>query len=559
MVGEGEDAELRDMQLGQVVKLGAVASVVVSLLDGTRDAEGLLTDAASILKEELNPLGLVELLQALDRRALLNTPRARMVVAQGLVRADIAALQRLAQRPKQIEKYQPAADATEDSDTIEEVRLADGTKWGCNSCNRCCSEQHLLGPVPRAERDVILKGFTNLGHERGSDPSNFVPLPSADGEPMYLLRPRDGNCSYLDSDRKCLVHKALGEDAKPSVCRMFPFRGVRTPTGWDVGVSLSCPTAAGGGGPDAGDEARRTLSSLRVLTGLLQELPEDTRLSEDITVPYATYREWEERALARLDAEDTDPAEAWVASIADLAEVCAEVEAAGDDIELDDAEEPDTAEVLTGELNIDDIGDIDHLLEVPTAAENADTLFKDLALWSELLVGLEAADPMALRRFRSGLLRARGTLAYNADAAPVLAELHRLEVRRKRVEPDDVGDETERRSEDTADGEATSLQAAGAWLDPDIGDVAVQRRFLRQALIGKQMFEFGTVSRGAIALSVFVAMLRLHSKPGDEFQPSFRDMSYLVHHPQLTDILDTRAVVRTTLVDPDLHRAILST
>ena len=555
MVGEGEDAELRDMQLGQVVKLGAVASVVVSLLDGTRDAEGLLNDAATILKEELNPLGLVELLQALDRRALLNTPRARMVVAQGLVRADIAALQRLAQRPKQVEQYQPASDTTAETDTIESIRVASGTQWECNACNRCCSEQHLLGPLPRSERDAILQGFAALNHERGADPSNFVPLPSSDGEPMYLLRPRDGNCSYLDSDGKCLVHKELGEDLKPSVCRMFPFRGVKTASGWDVGVSLSCPTAAAGNGPDVEPEARRTLSSLRVLTGLLHEVPDTVRLSEDITVPYATYRSWEERSLDRLADEGTAPGVAWVACIEDLVEVCdaAEAELSVDDLELD---EPDTSEVQAADP--DDLGDIDDLLELPSAEENADHLLKDLALWAELLVGLEASDPMALRRFRSGVLRARAAVGFTPQAAPVLAELHRLMLRRARVATDDdLGEATQGHGNQTVEGDQTSVHSTQTWLEPDVADPEVQRRFLRQALIEKRAFEFGTVARGSIALSVFAGLLGLKAQPGDEFQPTFRDIAYLVHHPQLTDILDTRAVVRATAVDPALHRALL--
>ncbi len=547
MVGEGEDAELRDMQLGQVVKLGAVASVVVSLLDGTRDAEGLLNDAATILKEELNPLGLVELLQALDRRALLNTPRARMVVAQGLVRADIAALQRLAQRTRQIDTYSPASDTTAETDTLESIRVASGTQWQCNSCNRCCSEQHLLGPLPRSERDAILQGFSALNHERGSDPSNFVPLPSSDGEPMYLLRPRGGNCSYLDSDGKCLVHKELGEDLKPSVCRMFPFRGVKTATGWDVGISLSCPTAAAGNGPDVQPEARRTLSSLRVLTGLLHEVPDAVRLSEDIAVPYDTYRAWEDRSLERLADEDTAPDAAWVACIEDLVEVCeqAEAELSMDDLELD---EPDTSEVQAADP--DDLGDLDDLLELPSAEENADLLLRDLALWAELLVGLEASDPMALRRFRSGVLRARAAVGFTPDAAPVLAELHRLKLRKARVAVDEVG-------EATADGGDQTYEGDQAWLEPDVADPGVQRRFLRQALIEKRAFEFGTLARGSIALSVFAGLLGLKAQPGDEFQPTFRDIAYLVHHPQLTDILDTRAVVRATAVDPALHRALL--
>lgn len=542
MIGEGEDAELRDVQLGQVVKLGEVASVIVGLLDSTRDAEALLADAAKILGEELNPLGLVELLQALDRRALLDTPRARMVVAQGLVRADIAALQRLAQRRKLIGEY------TDDGAEVDLPTMPPNSAFACRSCNRCCSEDHLLGPVTREERDAILLGFAQQGDERGADPSNFVPLPTGGTEPVYLLRPREGSCSYLDRDGLCRVHKVLGEEVKPAVCRLFPYRAAKTPDGWDVGMSLLCPTVAGGEGPDPRPDARRTITTLRVLTTHLRQVPQTVLLSDGVTVPWATYRDWEAEAQALLCDMDLPLQTAWARALnafEDMLETArAEID---DDISLIPDMQATTAE--TPPLN----EDLEHTIELSDPGHAADALLRDLALWSELLVGLEAADPMALRRFRSAMLRLRGKLGVNAEAAPVLAELSRLD---KRANEDLASASVSEPGAVTRDDFAVPTDLLPEEVARSIGEGA-QRRFLSQCLADKRSFEYGTVARGLLALTVLVSTLRLDRIDGDEFHPRISDIAYLVNHPQLTDIIDTRAVVRARSAEPEIHRLIL--
>jgi len=538
MVGEGEEAELRDLQLGQVVKLGEVASIIVALLDGTRDAEALLKDAGRALGEELNPMGLVELLQALDRRALLDTPRARMVVAQGLVRADIAALQRLARRTKTLQKYASSAD---DLEAPPEVRVAEGSRFACHSCNKCCSEQHLLGPVTRDERDAILSGFTALGDDAGSDPSNFIPLPTGDADPQYLLRPRNGHCAYLGDDGLCRVHAVLGVEIKPATCRMFPFRGIRTPEGWDLGMSLSCPTVASGGGPEPSEEVQRTLSPLRVLSNTLEQAPDEIPLAGESTTDYAGWKAWETAAIGRLQG-DADPATAWLAAMTDFCGLLT-YDAQSDDLDLgEDTVEASTTTDFVPVGGMGDAGDSD--------ADAADTLLKDLAFWAELLVGLEAAAPMALRRFRSGVLRLRARLGHRPDAAPVLAELARLENRRADPgsEPWALQDTDHHRVPRPKDLAAASVRA---------DDPAVQRRFLAQTLMSKRPLDFGSAGRGLLSMTVFLALLRLEPVPGDELQPRLDDLAYLIHHPQLTDIFDTRASVRQHETSKGVHAALL--
>ncbi|MEE2828499.1 MAG: YkgJ family cysteine cluster protein, partial [Myxococcota bacterium] len=292
LLGEGEETELRDMQLGQVVKLGEAASLIVQLLDGSRTADELLRDASKSLGEEVNPLGLVELLQALDRRALLDTPRARMVATQGLVRADIASLNRLAARARSLEAFIPE----DDPDDIA-VRMTPNASFTCHSCTRCCSERNTLGPIDRDERDRILEAFSLKGQTGDADVSNFLPIPRGESSVSYHLRTRGGFCAYLNKDGMCRIHEDLGEELKPAVCRSFPFLPTRTPEGWDVGLSLSCPTVAAGGGSDPTEQATRVLVQLGSRLPEARQTVETVPLTATVSVPYSDYRNWEESSL----------------------------------------------------------------------------------------------------------------------------------------------------------------------------------------------------------------------------------------------------------------------
>ena len=48
-------------------------------------------------------------------------------------------------------------------------------------------------------------------------------------------------CVFLEEDNLCLIHKVLGEEAKPFTCRRFPFALVLTIEGVLVGADYACP------------------------------------------------------------------------------------------------------------------------------------------------------------------------------------------------------------------------------------------------------------------------------------------------------------------------------
>ena len=89
------------------------------------------------------------------------------------------------------------------------------------------------------------------------------------------------------------------------------------------------------------------------------------------------------------------------------------------------------------------------------------------------------------------------------------------------------------------------------------GSTEIQRRFLCQSLIEKRAFEYGSIGRGLLALTIFAAILGLEELEGDELQPVVADVAYLVGHTQIMDILDTRASMRAAESSAEVHRVLL--
>ena len=550
LIHQGEEAELRDNSLGQVVKLGEAAALIVSLLDGTRDAAAVLLEAGKQLGSPLDPMGLVDLLQALDQRALLDTPRARAVVSQGLIRADVAALRRLSQRARPLMKL-----AANPSTSPEKVRMAAGSRFSCNSCTRCCTDKHLLGPVSADEVQKILAGFKATGLASEARASDFIPLGN-DGQPpeAFLLRTENGRCSFLQESGLCGIHERLGEELKPAACRLFPFQPVRTLSGWDVGLSLSCPTVASGGGDDANSEALKTVSSLATTSSLLQVLTDTVQLDSFCKVPYELYGSWEEKSVARLLDGSEEPARAWVSVVEDFEALLQKQTGYQADswleLSYDDTSTVEMSNVSESEPVISERGQGELNLDVGRAA---DILLRDLGVWLELLVGLEAADPGALRRVRRGLVRLRSALDVSPRSAPVLAERARIS-QLAHDAADTLGDNF--KSEDSAQLTATRPAIRPVHTNKVKAEV-LEQRFLVQALVGKSLFRYSTVRHGLLAITIHLALMRLEDIESDPYCPKIEDISYLFQHPQFLDVIDSRAIVRHHAGDGSIHRSIL--
>lgn len=83
--------------------------------------------------------------------------------------------------------------------------------WKCDMCGRCCKAWDI-----QISNDDISR-LEALGYEKAS----FV----KEKKGKKCLRKRLRWCVFLGKDMKCLMQKRHGYDAKPAVCRAFPFLG----------------------------------------------------------------------------------------------------------------------------------------------------------------------------------------------------------------------------------------------------------------------------------------------------------------------------------------------
>jgi len=122
-------------------------------------------------------------------------------------------------------------------------RIDESVVFDCRCCGACCS----------APWRITLKG-EQINRIQTHDWSKYPAFagktffyPAADGQPdrYDLAKNEAGRCLFLDTDRLCIIHKELGPEAKPFMCRQFPYLLTRTWTDDRVSVSYGCPAVQG--------------------------------------------------------------------------------------------------------------------------------------------------------------------------------------------------------------------------------------------------------------------------------------------------------------------------
>jgi lysine-N-methylase len=141
-------------------------------------------------------------------------------------------------------------------------------RWDCHQCGVCCRGSR----VPLSAEDLARlkeQGWAEHPDFRGT------PIVTRDswlgGQPRLAHRD-DGSCVFLLPDGLCRIHKELGFDAKPLVCRTFPLQVVPRDGVAYVTIRRACPSAAA----DLGRPVSEQLSEARELareSGLAEHSP----------------------------------------------------------------------------------------------------------------------------------------------------------------------------------------------------------------------------------------------------------------------------------------------
>ncbi|MCZ6682041.1 MAG: YkgJ family cysteine cluster protein [Planctomycetota bacterium] len=124
-----------------------------------------------------------------------------------------------------------------------EMRLQlidESVNFSCGSCTFCCDQ-------PWRTLIEIDKAEALSRHDFGAYPQlsgRTLYRRSSDGNgELYELSKGEGTrCLFLDTDGLCIIHKELGAEAKPGMCRQFPYLSSRTWTDDRVSANFGCPS-----------------------------------------------------------------------------------------------------------------------------------------------------------------------------------------------------------------------------------------------------------------------------------------------------------------------------
>jgi lysine-N-methylase len=111
--------------------------------------------------------------------------------------------------------------------------------WSCEGCSDCCRIEAAI--TDEEKRRIEALDLAN-DPEVGPRPW-FAPIGRGPGK-WRLSHRREGGCVFLTSGNRCRLHERFGADAKPFVCRLFPFVLIPAGNHWRVGLRFSCPPAA---------------------------------------------------------------------------------------------------------------------------------------------------------------------------------------------------------------------------------------------------------------------------------------------------------------------------
>ena len=113
-------------------------------------------------------------------------------------------------------------------------------RWDCHQCGVCCR-----GSIVPLSDDDLARLKSQKWEERPEFQGHAVVVRESWLGRLSPGAPRaDGSCVFLMPDGLCRIHKELGFDAKPLVCRMFPLQIVPRDNVAYVTIRRACPSAA---------------------------------------------------------------------------------------------------------------------------------------------------------------------------------------------------------------------------------------------------------------------------------------------------------------------------
>ena len=183
---------------------------------------------------------------------------------------------------------------------LPEVHFLPGQRFECTSCGKCCASGWKV-PVNQQAREVIEASQVYAEVKK----EGYLPLQIADDRKASIGRQANGACVFLAEDDLCNLHREVGLEKKPVVCRTYPRVVTNTPDGYFVSLSFACPAVLDNQGVLLSDE---TLEIQELLQAFDSEVPQNVPVKDRVSIVADQELPWEDYgALERRLLESFDP------------------------------------------------------------------------------------------------------------------------------------------------------------------------------------------------------------------------------------------------------------
>ncbi len=132
--------------------------------------------------------------------------------------------------------------------------------WDCHGCSDCCRIEAVVTDEEKHRIEAL-----DLANDPEVAPKPWFAPAGRRSKKWKLTHRPDGGCVFLTSGNRCRLQERFGADAKPFVCRLFPFILIPAGKHWRVGMRFSCPSAAANRGRPVADAEKELVNLSRLL------------------------------------------------------------------------------------------------------------------------------------------------------------------------------------------------------------------------------------------------------------------------------------------------------
>ncbi len=192
------------------------------------------------------------------------------------------------------------------------LHIPEGINFDCTGCGNCC----FTWPVPLTDADMSRICSLSLPGLK-EEPVHIVKTgtPGSLSQKSFstaLGKRKDGKCQFLAPDNRCQIHLQYGEEAKPSMCRLFPYTFTSTPAGVYAAASFASTGVLYNSGRPMSQQREHLLSTYKLFKELFPDLLPDwsnLQLVDGEPLTFEAYLQLESQFLTALSPSATERAD----------------------------------------------------------------------------------------------------------------------------------------------------------------------------------------------------------------------------------------------------------